>query len=258
MSVKSFTLLDSRGNPAGGTGGSNTAVAMTSCTAASPIVITAAAHGFLAGDLVKIISSKIVGLDGVYNLTAVTANTFTVTFDNSLGGTAITGVVVSMMAVSTASAIPGSANTQDKAIVVATFKQLSNWDEVLMECIGSAVNTATLTFDWVIQRPIDPAGTKWEDYVYFTQANNTAIDNIVLAPAPEVISSAVQAAAEYAYKDTSKSVNGTSVTPGLTATDIRPGHWGNALRLVIVPRAASMDGTHFLVVQVLLRGIARA
>ncbi len=261
MSIKDFSLLDANGYRAGTfdtNGGANTAVGNSSCTAASPIVIaTAAAHGFQVGDLVKIVSSTIAGLDGVYKVTATAdATHFAVTFNNSAGGIIIGGKTVSMMATSTSSAVPGSVSTQDKAVVVGTYKRLGAWDQILFEFIGGAVNTVALTFDWVIQRPLDADLTKWEDFAYFTQANNTAINNVLVIPAQGVISNAVQAAAEYAYTDTSLSVNAGAVVPSLTATNVRPGHWGSAMRLVIIPRAASMDGTRFLTVQILLRALA--
>lgn len=260
--ARSVTLLDANGRPAGtfsGNGGANTEVGLLTATAASPIVIqTAAAHGFQVNDIVRITGCSLLALNGTYKVTAVADGThFAVTYDNTGGPTSFTaGKAISCMALSTASAVPGAANTQDKAVVVATFRNLAHWDELLLELKGSAVNTLNLTFDWMLQRPFDPDLTKWEDYDYFTQANNTAVDIVTNLPVPETEASAVQAAAGWAYADISASANGASVAAALTTLNVRPGFWGSALRLVIVPRAANMDGTHFLVAQVILRGVS--
>lgn len=257
--VKQVALIDANGQVAGtfsGNGGANTEVALTSITAANPAVITAAAHGFIVNNLVKIISSKIAGLDGVYVVTAVTANTFTITFDNSAGGTVIAGKAISLMAFSSSSAVPGSANTQNKAVVAQTFKNLAQWDEFLIELKGSAVVTAALTFDWVIQRSLDPDRVKWDDYFYISQPNNTALDVIVALPVGHQRDNTVAVVSDWTRTDTGASTNAVSVAPTLLSTKAYPGSPGTAMRLVIVPRAANMDGTALLAAQVIIRAVS--
>lgn len=80
-----------------------TPVAITSSTDATPIVVTATAHGFLTGDRVLIVGHTTnLAANGIYKVTKVTANTFSLQDEftganivGSGGGAGANGIAVS-------------------------------------------------------------------------------------------------------------------------------------------------------------------
>lgn len=106
-----------------------TPVAITSSTDATPIVVTATAHGFTTGQQVMIFGHTTnVVANGVYSVTRLTANTF------------------SLQNINTGANIVGSgagAGSGGNAIIAPNIPMVSEWRNIILQ-IGTT-GTATLT-----------------------------------------------------------------------------------------------------------------
>lgn len=88
---------------------------VTAITNANPGVVTAAAHNYATGDVVRINVPQTYGMDlppDLFTITVMTANTFSINYDTSLLDAFVVPVLVSFIA---AEVLPVSAETDNVA-----------------------------------------------------------------------------------------------------------------------------------------------
>lgn len=121
-------------------------------------------------------------------------------------------------------------------VVIGTVKNVARWEQLLLWLTGDGGNTGG-TVDFVLQRLIDgPAGTAWDDYLYFGQA--AAATAVSFVAAIDIDDDFLSYAADKADVTWVRHDVNTDATLVLAAGERRPGPPGTSLRLVARTGAA--------------------